>query len=146
MISKDFLLGLTLLIISSIGFYSFSDLKSTRGIGPSFFPHLLLSCLLLGAMYLMAKEIWLSVKKKHSTIKPIDFDGKTTLSVIIFWISTIGYVFLFIKTNMIISTCIFLFVAQFIYGRKKYLSNSILAVMISVATYYLLTLVFQVPL
>ena len=146
MLLKDILLSIVLFIVSGIGFYSFSSIKSSKGIGPSFFPHMLLTCLLAGALYLLIKSLWAAYKEKGLSSFSIKMDKKIVIYVTLFWICVVGYVFLFIKTNMIISTCIFVFIAQFIFGRRRVISNGILALGISIVTYYLLTLAFQVPL
>ncbi|ARD48632.1 hypothetical protein SporoP37_11055 [Sporosarcina sp. P37] len=141
---SDISTGIVLLLFSVIGYFFSSKLKvdSTIKYGPDFFPKLVFLLIAVTSVILLITAI-LRFKRSKDVIA---FNGKTVFGVVLFIIVLLGYIALFFQTGFIISTIVFLFIGQWLFGIRKIPILIATSILLPFVLYYVFTFLFKIPL
>ncbi|KGR77608.1 tripartite tricarboxylate transporter TctB family protein [Ureibacillus manganicus] len=134
--------GTLLFSLATIGFFFTSQIDSNQPYGPSFFPKLILTLLMIASIILVVNTIF----KWKASKDTFQLDKNILLTIFIFTGVLIGYVLLFFVTGFIISTIVFLLVAQFIFGVRKPVLLIGVSVILPILLYLIFTKAFNIPL
>lgn len=142
---SDISTGIVLLLFSIIGYVLAMDLadpKTTVQYGPDFFPKLILLLLMVTSIILFVNAI----RKYKKGQERVDVDRSVVFAVLTFVFILIGYVALFFIAGFIISTIVFLFIGQWVFGIRKIPLLCITSIVLPIALYFLFSFFFKVPL
>lgn len=145
---KNLCAGILLLLFCIIGFISTSKLESGDHLlfGPSFYPNAIIVLLSLGAFIL----IYQGINSLRKPAKSVDPHRRNTrgyvVEILLFWLGIALYLTVFHFTGFIVSTLLFLTVAQLLYGRRRYLNVALVSILATGITYFVLVILFEVPL
>ncbi len=140
---RDIATGVILILFSIFGYFSANQI-SEPGIkyGPDFLPKLILILLAILSLSLVIKGI-VSLKNDHSSNS---FDKHIFILIVLYIILLIVYINIFFITGFIISTIIFLFIAQYLFGLRKWFRLILVSLIVPFVLYYFFTIVFNIPL
>ena len=141
--AADFWVALAVVVISVVFWIQADKMpQSTRGIGPGDFPKFICAILFfLGIVQLV------SVVVKCKGIPLIDFKNvkvRYLVRVLIMFVLTFVYYKLLKPVGFLLTTPFYLFASFILFGYKKKLTAAIVAVVFSVAVYFLFSRVFMV--
>ncbi|PIC83618.1 hypothetical protein CSV73_06865 [Sporosarcina sp. P1] len=141
---SDISTGIVLLLFSVIGYFYSAKLAvdSTTKYGPDFFPRLIFLLLMITAVLLLLTAI---LRFKRST-EIITISGKMIFGVAFFILLLIGYIALFFLAGFIISTIIFLFIGQWLFGIRKIPVLIGTSILLPFVLYFVFTFLFKIPL
>lgn len=141
---SDISTGGILLLLSAIGFLMAGQFGNGQAYGPDFFPKLILTLLAISAAMLIVGGV-LRLKKEKS-VSHIQWDRSAVRKIILFIVLLITYILLFFWVGFIISTILFLFAAQWIFGLRKVVLLAGVAVILPIILYFIFTMAFKIPL
>lgn len=141
--AADFWISLIVIVVSIILFINASNMpQSSRGIGPGDYPKVICAVLfVLGLIQLVVTVI------ECKGIPLIDFSSinkKYLLRALIMLALTLLYYYLLKPVGFLITTPLYLFASFILFGYKKKVKAAIIAIVFSVAVYFLFTKVFLV--
>lgn len=141
----DISTGIVLLLFSIVGLLLSRDLadpNSTGSYGPDFFPKLILTLLAILAVTLSVNAI----KKYRGSKEYLDLNKKTILDILIFILILVGYILLFFATGFIISTVVFLFIGQWVFGIRKIPLIITTTIVLPIILFFIFSYFFKIPL
>lgn len=140
---RDISTGIILFAFSIFGFLSANGFSNPNtSYGPDFFPKLILIALTVLSFALTIKGFF-DFKKDDS--RP-HIDKKMVMLIIAYIILLIVYINLFFMTGFIISTIIFLIIAQYLFGLRKWFTIILVSIIVPFSLYYIFTALFNIPL
>ncbi|WP_432357062.1 tripartite tricarboxylate transporter TctB family protein [Sporosarcina sp. UB5] len=140
----DISTGGILLLLSVIGFVMAGQFGNGQTYGPDFFPKLILTLLAISATFLMSGGA-LRLKKEKS-LPRIQIDRLVVKKVLLFTALLITYILLFFAAGFIISTILFLFASQWIFGLRNVRLLASVSVVLPILLYFIFTIAFKIPL
>lgn len=134
--------GTLLFSLAVIGYFLAGQIDSPQPYGPSFFPKLIITLLMIASFFLVVNTI-LKWKASKETLQ---LNKNLLLTILLFSGVLVVYILLFFITGFIISTIIFLLIAQFIFGVRKPLLLVGISVILPVILFFIFTQAFNIPL
>lgn len=126
-----------------LGFQYTNALKdpfSPEQFGPDFFPTFLLYIIIACSALQLVKTM------RQTDNGKILFKKNTAINLTLFVIAFSLYVAAFLKIGFILPTLCFIFVGQILFGRRDWIKMCLYSILITAATYAILTYAFQVQL
>lgn len=140
---RDISTGVILFIFSIFGYIIANDFSEPNDFyGPDFFPKLILIALAILSLGLGIKGV---INLKDDKSKNY-LDKKVFFLILVYILLLIVYINLFFITGFIISTIIFLIVAQYLFGLRKWITIFLVSIIVPFTLYYLFTALFNIPL
>lgn len=140
---RDLSTGVVLLAFAAFGFIAANEFSNPDvKYGSDFLPKLILILLAIFSVALCVNSI-LKLKKSPSKTQ---FDKKVFIRVILFMASLILYINLFFTLGFIVSSIIFLIIAQYLYGLRKWVQLFSVSIVVPVILYFIFTALFNIPL
>jgi len=143
--TQDIVTSCILLGISGLGFAFTTTLPpapSSSTFGPAFFPNVIL--ILLSACACLQFAIALFGRASGKPHSPMTADAWKRVLLLIALFT--GYIALFLNAGFAVSTPVFLYLAQIVFGRRDWFRMGAYAAIITAVAYTVLTWVFQVQL
>lgn len=140
----DITAGGILLLLSVAGYLMAGQFGNGNPYGPDFFPKLILILLALTSALLVVGAVL--KLKKDSDSPAIRIDRSTVGKILLFVGVLIAYILLFFVAGFIVSTILFLLVAQWIFGVRKLALLGTVSVIVPVVLYFVFTTAFKIPL
>src|SRR5699024_2666321 len=139
--SRDIILSVTLIIFALLAFL-YSNTFSTGDLyGPDLFPKLISIIIGILGLYLLISSV-INLKNYKNIL---DINHNLVFKIIIFIIVITASFYLFSLVGFIISSVLFLVVAQLIFGVKNYLAITLVSIFVPLALYLFFTQVFNIP-
>ncbi|MCG3088263.1 tripartite tricarboxylate transporter TctB family protein [Sporosarcina cyprini] len=140
----DISAGGILLLFSVAGFLMANQLGNGQPYGPDFFPKLILALLAIASVFLVTGAAFRM--RQEAGPSPTQFDRAAIGKILALIVVLIAYILLFSVTGFIISTILFLLVAQWIFGIRKILLLGTVSIVVPVVLYIVFTMAFKIPL
>lgn len=140
----DISAGGILLLLSVAGYLMAGQFGNENPYGPDFFPKLILTLLAITSALLVVGAVL--KLKKNSESSPIQIDRSTVGKILLLVGVLIAYILLFFVAGFIVSTILFLLVAQWIFGVRKLVLLGTVSVVLPIVLYFVFTIAFKIPL
>lgn len=140
---RDISTGFILIAFAIFGYITANNFSDPSvSYGSDFFPKLILILLAILSLVLCVKGI-LNIKNDKSNSS---FDKRVFFRIALFMTLLIVYINLFLVTGFIVSSIVFLIIAQYLFGLRKWLKLVLVSVIMPLILYYLFTVLFNIPL
>lgn len=139
---RDISFSILLIGLSIGGIFLANQFQTDALYGPDFFPKLILYILIFCSVLLLIKVI---INYKKNSVH-VSFNKVTGIKITAFIILLIIYINLFFWIGFIFSTIIFLLIAQYIFGMRKYIQLILISVAVPILLHFIFSYLFQIPL
>lgn len=139
--SRDIFVSIIILIFSISAFLYSNNFSTNVFYGPDFFPKLITVFMMVLGGYMLVTSL---IHRRKSTVS-FEFNKQTVIKIAVFILLMAGYFFLFFVVGFIISSIVFLLLAQWIFGVKNKITIIAVSILVPIALYLFFTQLFNIP-
>lgn len=139
--TRDIFLSLVILLFAISAFLYSNNFSNNEFYGPNFFPKIITISMIVLAGYMLVTSL---IHARKST-KSFEFNKHTAMKIALFILLMAGYFFLFFVVGFIISSIVFLILAQWIFGVKNKITVLAVSVLVPIGLYLFFTQLFNIP-